>query len=274
MEFREILKKIGLNEKEIEIYLILLESGEQKIAELLEKSNLKRGDLYYALDNLTAKKLVVREDKKKKFHFKLNHPSQLQKLLEEKEAEVRVVGAEVAATLPSIISTFNLVSNKPGVNSLEGVEGLEATYKKLNNSGEKELLLVRSIYDDQKSEIDSLIKKQIDRQVRLGITTMALTPLVAESRQTFNKFDAERLVERRLVDPKLLSLPAQILIWGDTVAIISLKDKIIATVIENRDIAETFRNLFHFIWQNSEIYHNEIMRQWRVDSSDQDNFQN
>ena len=262
MDIGDTLKKVGLNEKEIEVYSLLLENGEQKISDLLQKTKLSRGDLYYALDNLVEKNLVIKEDKKKKLHFKLNHPNQLEKLLEQKEKEIKNAAAEVSAILPTIISNFNLVGNQPGVSSFEGVEGLKLAYKKLNNSGEKELLLIRSVYDDKKIEINSLINKQIKKQVQLKIRTKALTPLVAESYQTFIKYDAERLVERRLVDPKLLSLPAQILIWGDTVAIISLKKEIIATIIDNPDIAGTFKNLFQFIWQTSEQYHNKIMQQW------------
>lgn len=262
MEFKEILKKVGLNEKEVEIYSALLELGEQKISDLLKKTKLKRGDLYYALDSLVERNLVIKEDKDKKLHFKLSHPTKISGLFEAREKELNLATKEVFSVLPEIVSIYNLTTDKPSTRYYEGVDGLLAVYRCLNNSGEKKLFLIRSIYDDKHPEIDKVINKQIKKQMKLQIQTKAITPLVAESKKTFLTLDKERLVERRIADPKTLSLPAQILIWGTTVAIISLRDKIIATVIENRDITETFKNLFHFIWQNSEIYHNEIMRQW------------
>jgi len=42
MDFQNTLTKIGLNEKEVKIYLTLLERGELKIAELLLQTSLKR----------------------------------------------------------------------------------------------------------------------------------------------------------------------------------------------------------------------------------------
>jgi hypothetical protein len=59
------------------------------------------------------------------------------------------------------------------------------------------------------------------------------------------------------------TLPAQIIVFGQKVAIISLKKSIIATLINNPDIADSFRQLFNLLWIGTESEHNEITSGWK-----------
>jgi hypothetical protein len=43
-------------------------------------------------------------------------------------------------------------------------------------------------------------------------------------------------------------LPTDILIWDDSVALISLSQPIFGTVLTNKYLAQTFKGLFFLIW--------------------------
>jgi hypothetical protein len=74
--------------------------------------------------------------------------------------------------------------------------------------------------------------------------------------------DSQKLVERRIIQKTRFSLPAQILVWGDNVAIISMKKSKIITVIQNKDISNTFRIIFEYIWDSAEEYHENVVKKW------------
>jgi hypothetical protein len=58
----------------------------------------------------------------------------------------------------------------------------------------------------------------------------------------------ERNITRKVVPKEKLELPSQIIIYNNTVSITSLKKEVITTIIENEDIAQTFKKLFNYLW--------------------------
>lgn len=260
--YKAVLTEAGLSEKESDVYEVLLENGKIGIKELLELTPYKRGDLYNICYDLEKKNLIHQTNKRGVAHFEPCDPYALKDYIEKQKQQLYNATNLVSTVLPQMLSTFTLNISKPSVRSYEGLDGLEKIYDELNKSKTKELLLFRSIYDDNSPEYDQLLNKQIKRQVKLRIKTKALTPLVAESKETYLKLDASHLVTRRIVDREKFSLPAEILVWENTVAIISLKTDIIGTIIENRDISKTFKVLFDLIWGDSESYNNQIIKNW------------
>jgi hypothetical protein len=58
----------------------------------------------------------------------------------------------------------------------------------------------------------------------------------------------ERNITRKVVPLEKLELPSQVIIYNNTVSITSLKKEIVTTVIENEDIAQTFKKIFDYLW--------------------------
>lgn len=270
--YSDILKRAGLNQNEARVYDLLLNRGQTSILELNKAlPEITRTNLYNILYSLRDEGVVEQTIKGKKINFKPADPHKLRDLLSQRRQKIIESEAVIEGVLPQMLSLYNLTTNKPSVRYYEGTQGVELVYKELNNSNAKELLLIRSIYDDDHPELKKLVEKQILKQVNLGIKTKALTPLVAESKLTFKEYDAKRLVTRRIVERERLILSAQILIWGNVVAISSMKGKLISTVIENKSISDTFKTIFEFIWDSSLSYHQKIIKLWKTAPSDQDN---
>lgn len=51
MEF-SVLKDVGLNENEAEIYAIFLKEGRAKVRDIIDKTNIKRANLYHIIQSL------------------------------------------------------------------------------------------------------------------------------------------------------------------------------------------------------------------------------
>lgn len=258
----EIISLAGLSEKEAKVYMILLKNGRLGIYDLLKVTPYKRGDLYNILYSLRDRGLIEQITDLGKIHFQAKDPYALRDLLDQKRQNVHEDIMSVEAVLPKLLSTFTLTQKKPSMRAYEGLEGLQKVYDQLNSSGMKKLYLFRSIKDNDELSLNALIEKQIKRQIKLGIKTLALTPEARDSKKTYLTVDRERGVERRIIRREKFSLPAQFMIWGDTVAIVSLDENIISTIIENEAIAESYKVIFEYIWGACKEESDEIIKSW------------
>jgi len=101
--------------------------------------------------------------------------------------------------------------------------------------------------------MNKVIEEQIKRQVRRKINVRMIAPFNPKySEKEFKKRDRKRLITRRVIKNMDFQLPSQIIMYGDKVAIISLKSSLLAMVIDNRDIANTLKTIFEFMWSSLE----------------------
>lgn len=247
----DLLVKIGLSDKESLVYLTLLELGVSPARTLIAKTKLKRGNLYDILYQLISRGVVEKTENKKVAAFRASPPENLLKIIENREQEVDGSKKLFENSLSSLKSLYNLTTKKPTVFYYEGLMGLKRIYEDILRE-KKNILLIRSIYDNNHKEIDDLILSQINKQIKAGIRTRAITPFVEDTPQAVLEKDKERLVERRIIQKEKLVLPGQIIIYGNKVAITDLKDSFISTLIENENIAETFRILFNYVWDQAQ----------------------
>lgn len=260
--FNEFLEKAGLTEKEALVYNILLAEGGLTVAKLVGKTGLKRGDLYNILYSLGEKGLVEQLAEKKVATFIPCDPMRVKEHLDAQRTHIKQAEALAETLLPQMVSQYNLVQNKPSIRHYEGLTGLRNIYDEMFRSGEKELLLLRSVYDNSTPELHDFVNEIADEQVKRGICLRLIAPLEDKSRRRYTVTDKERNILRRIVEPDMLVLPAEILVWGNCVALMSLRQNLVATLIENPDIADTFRRMFEYMWEKAKPYHDELVEEW------------
>lgn len=104
-------------------------------------------------------------------------------------------------------------------------------------------------------------------QVKRNIHVKVAGPLgdLEETKSLYTKYDKPRLVEERYIKKYPFNLPAQIMVYGTKTAISTIRKEIVITIIDNKEIADTFRILFDFIWTYSTPEHNEIVKGWSIE---------
>ncbi|KKU70610.1 MAG: hypothetical protein UX94_C0003G0004 [Parcubacteria group bacterium GW2011_GWA2_47_21] len=60
--------------------------------------------------------------------------------------------------------------------------------------------------------------------------------------------DEKYLITRKIVPKDELHIPAQIIIYGEKVAITNFKEGFINVLMESKYIADTFRIMFEYMW--------------------------
>lgn len=260
----DVLIQAGLDGKEASVYNTLLGNGGLTVLEIANKSGQKRTNLYNILENLKQQNLVKEVKEESTTKYLPQSPREIEKLLDRKSQMVQHAKLNYEILIESLQSQFTLIEHKPLIIYYEGLKGLQRLYEDINQTGE-DILLLRSTYDDKTSkEVDDMISKQIVEQVKRGIHARVIGPLedIEETKALYTKYNKARLVEERYIKNFPFNLPAQILIYGTKTAISTIKKDIIITIIDHKDVTDTYRVLFEFIWAYATAEHNEIVKDW------------
>ncbi|TSC94890.1 MAG: TrmB family transcriptional regulator [Candidatus Berkelbacteria bacterium Athens1014_28] len=89
MSIHQILKNLGLNDKEIKVYLALLKSGKVKPAVLAKITKLNRATLYSVAGNLLSKGIIAEDISSKSLYYVPLPPKNLEKILDQMRREIK-----------------------------------------------------------------------------------------------------------------------------------------------------------------------------------------
>lgn len=124
---KEELKYYGLSEKEIEIYLAALKTGESTANKLSEVSNIRRTTTYEIIENLKQKGLISSITKNKKYYFIAANPDTLIDKLEDKKRTIKNI-------IPKLNELQNINQVKTNTEIFEGKIGIKNAVNQLLDS--------------------------------------------------------------------------------------------------------------------------------------------
>lgn len=248
MNIVEILEKVGLNRKEANIYLALLQLGQASVFNIAKKAGLKRPTVYLILDSLVNKGLASLVKTPKATLYSAAPPKKLLHQLKESENNLQKI-------LPDLESIYNLTPNKPRIRVFEGVEGLKSIYSEIieSLSLDREILCYGTIDhlyrpgSEYKNITNSWLKKAGSKNYRIReILNRSLhSSAYLKTKKNTNPNHKVRFVKQGVI------FECDNIIYGNKIALFSVEKDIFVTVIESSQITETYRRVFDFIWQNS-----------------------
>lgn len=241
METHEILKNLGLSEKEAGVYLALLELGEAAVGRIAEQSRIKRSTVYVVLEELERKGYVTKAILEGVNYFYPEHP---QKVLT--EAELRL--EELKTALPQMESLLNKQANKPRVVVYEGKDDLDRAYdESFIAKGEvlymSTLKLSRELFQKTFRKMD-LIPLSENYQMRELVDD-------SEDGKQYAEKVGEEYRQVRLIPAQFLPFEVDIGIFDNSVLVTSLKRNYFTVKIQSPEIAQAFRHMFEALWQVS-----------------------
>ena len=239
-----ILRKAGLTESQAKGYLALIEHGSLSPVELAEMTGETRTNGYMICEKLESLGLATKKDGKKAVYMP-ESPTRLKQLLINRQKRLKEADTQLAGILPTLLSTYRLATDKPGTIYLEGTDSLKRVYDDIIQTGET-IHIFPSSYDRDDPETAAMIDSQIKRQRAANIKTEVLL------RQDI--FDQLSDTDNSLFEARpttLGALDAQIIIYGDNIAITTFRSGVVTTIITSTPIADTFRQLFANQWDHS-----------------------
>lgn len=239
MNIKNVLKQLGLNERHSTIYLACLEIGSASIQKISAKSGFARSTCEAVLKSLQEKGFVTAFQKKKTRYFSPEDPKKIISLAREK-----VTMLEEA--LPQFSARYFKGDVLPTVRLYQGENGIRNVLQEIIDEANDLVSFgsIDDIYGALGDFFPKFTKKRIEKSIRLKVI-LRDTPLARE-RQRLGR---EQLREVRLVS-KNYEYSSVTFIWNNKVAMCSLKEGIIALVVESNELASIQRAMFKLIWDS------------------------
>lgn len=244
MEIIPALKQFGLSDKEIKVYLALLNYGPCSVRMLAQLAKINRGTTYDILKSLQKEGLVSYYHKATKQFFVAEDPSLLYGALEKRMNALENVKKDFGRIIPELKSLFNN-ADKPVVTFYEGFSGVKTVLADVLEvmALQKEKLY----YVFSSKDIRNYLHTASPRFTQQRIAKKINVKVIALGHQgTVAKFS-----ERKSLSGKK-SFPTYILIYAGKVAMISVnaQKQPLALIIKDPALFATERQLFEFMWES------------------------
>lgn len=244
----KLLEQIGLTGEQSRIYSCLVFSGTLQARKIASESRINRSLVYRILKQLIELGLIMENASPGSVStFTALHPSKLHAIVKRKEDDLKIADQALHEAVSSLSTQFNLISGKPSVRFYEGLEGWKILHKDILHT-KKNIMLIRSPLDNNTDDLKLITGKNRDEMKNAGISIKLIVPTKNTPSSISADEDRLYLIERKRIPREELNNSAQLIIYGNNVALTSFKNNMITTIIEDPDIANTFKMLFDVLW--------------------------
>jgi HTH-type transcriptional regulator, sugar sensing transcriptional regulator len=252
-DLKKNLLTIGFSEKEIEVYLALLELGKGTVTQIARKAGINRPTAYHVLASLELKKLVRTSGKEPKQEYTAESPENIEKILEEKITEYTSALAQAKEIIPELVSLHNK-DNRPKIKFYEGKDGLQKVYEDTLNSSET--ILAYASVEDIGPTLPNYFPDYYKRRAKKGIHIRAIFPESADARERAS-LDKEEKRESVIIPSEKYGFHPEINIYDDKVMIASWREKL-GIIIESTEIADAMKKIHDLAWAEAKRLEKEI----------------
>lgn len=231
----EILQEIGLNEKESKIYLELLKQKSATASKIAKLTNINRTTAYLELEILMKRGLVNYTIKDSKRYYQPASPKKLIEILDTKKKKIKSI-------LPQLESLHETQEHFK-VETYEEKEGLKTFYQDILNNANEVLAFGTTglAFEILEFEFPHFIKDCKKKGIKARYISNK------DAKKQLSKLP-KQLVKIKYLDKKYTA-KVTTLIYKNKVAIQSLqKNKIYITVTTDKNLYETYKNYFEFMW--------------------------
>jgi len=229
------LKEIGLNEREVQVYLALLKEKSCTASKLAKLAKVNRTTTYLELENLMKRGLVSYVIKDSKRYYQASPPERFMEILEEKKRNFESV-------LPKL-KGLHQISQPFSIKVFEGKEGIKTFYQDVYNNAKEFLVFgaTGKATDILKYSYPHFLNKFIKKNIK----ERALAN--SQARKIMEAHPKSHIKVKYL--PEKYKAEVTTIIYSGKIAIQSLhEDNIYVIVISDKLLFESYKNYFEFMW--------------------------
>lgn len=244
MEKQEILKNLGLNEKEASTYLAILELGSSTIKPISDKAGVKRTSIYNFIDRLVKLGLISQAQIHNRMHYQALPPD---RLLEMQKQNVEAI----ENLLPEFMSIFNSSGRKPKIQYFQGPEQVKNIIKE-ELYCKNEALYIWTGKDILEMIGGSKFMSEIDRQrIQKGVFIKTIRFKDKDITYPYSAHGTKYLRQLRFA-PKEINIPMAMGIY-DTgkVGFFGTKRENFGILIESQELQQTMKVFHKLLWEKS-----------------------
>lgn len=239
MNIKTALVSLGFNERDAEIYILLVKFGEAPVGILTDQTGLHRELVYGALRRLREQGLVRSIEKYKVHHFVAENP----KVLVQKAKQNTKLAAQAAKELKKAYRSPQVM-----VRVYEGQDGYEEIQKDIQTSlknGEDYYVIGASgnpWYEITRKFYKTYRKKSLKRGIHAKMVTYVneLEGILKNEVPGFAKIK---------VLPQHFAVPSSTKIYADKIILQVFGEQPLAIMIQSRAVASAYKKYFENLWQ-------------------------
>ncbi len=245
MVLYRVLMDFGFTEKQAKVYLAFLELGPSPIQKVIKKTLYSRPTVYAIVDELVELGFIIKHSNHRNVIFEAISPDDLVDILIEREKQkIQENTRFIESLLPELKEIQAENSVEPVVRFFEGKQGVKE--------------MVNEVFRYSFPDNDRVVRVIYPREALFRIFTQEEIKEFVEARKKA-KIDYKALYcdesdiykddEKSLrISSNLLKIDCDIAVYGDQVRIILLKEPLMGIIIKDKNIADSFANIFDYIY--------------------------
>jgi predicted DNA-binding transcriptional regulator len=247
--YQETLQLLGLSPNEAKIYETLVEKGESSVGQISVLAKVHRRNVYDSIQRLIEKGLCFEIFSKGENHYSPVDPGKLSELIAEKQEKLNLI-------LPDLEKKFRLGSVTEEAYIYKGLEGQKNIFRDMLRIGKDSYFIgAKGGWFDPR--IETARKAFFKEAVRKNIKFIQLFENEVKTKlPNFPQHFPGKLEYRFL--PKAFATNSAIHIFGDYVItytglpIGAISENTVFFVIHSKDLAESYRTWFWYMWEQSQ----------------------
>lgn len=242
------LKKIGLTESEIKVYLALLKLGTSSKGNLIKESKTAPSKIYEITDKLIDKGLcssIIRNGIK---YFMAASPIRIKDYLHKKQEEILKEEKELNKIIPELKLYYNKPQESTRVEVFLGWKGMETVYVSLLETAKKgqEVFIMGAGSGIGNEKLELFYTKYGRMALKKGLK---IKVIFNENSKGYVK-NIEKNIKKTYNKKFLFGYtPTEMLIFANITAIIIRKVEPIIILIKDKETANSFRKYFEELWK-------------------------
>ncbi len=237
----EVLKDIGLEESEAEVYLSSLSLGPTTVLKIARSCDIKRTTIYGIIESLQHKGLMRIELKGLKQLYVAENPEKLELMLENKKREFN-------SKLPDFMSLYKLEGGESSIKYYTGLKAMKRIYVSTLDEVKNgdEYLVITNQKKWFELDPDFWMKEYIEERAKLPCKTRLISQN-SDIAQEHQKFQRNYNEEFKIFDNNI-SINIDMVLTSNKLIIVDLLPPLTTLVIENKNIIELQKQMFEIIW--------------------------
>lgn len=242
------LRRIGLTEGEIKIYLALLELGSSATGKITKVSGISGSKVYEVLDRLIKKGLVAQMIKNNVKYFEAASPERILDYLEQKTAEIEAENKEIKKIIPELLFKQKQAMHSE-VKVFTGFEGAKTVWEEAIKDCKKRDEILGWGLSEQPQSWESYFNERESARDKKGIIHKSIINIRYKS-----LYESRRSLQNQQFRffPEDFNMPTTVELWKDKVALFVItKENPITILIQSKAVADSFRKSFYALWESA-----------------------
>lgn len=261
---KPVLESLGLNPKEIELYLMLLQIGTAPASALARRMRIPSSTAQYTCQQLQKKGLIRMIQKGNTYLFNCEPPRNLLMLVKREQDLLVTKQESVERIVGELEGMMNPQSVLPKVKFFEGREGILEAYREVLQDLEEggEVLSYVQPIDLEKDTLGvaPLFEKVSEEFNAKKIRTRIITTMDTSTAARYQEEDKFLEEHRFIPQDSFECAPTEILLYKNKMYAMTADENVIfATILESRSIVSMQKTIFEITWKKIEEDHRKAV---------------